>query len=128
MGAVCREGGKAGAGSGGVGDAVFGGVGDDFVEEETPVGVGDADVGMFGSLFCGDAGEFGIELGAGGGEGGDSGGKQRDHEAAGAERVEGVDFVFEVGAGVAGGSAAVVESSGEEEHGLRRIEFEVRRS
>ena len=64
---------------------------------------GDADVGVLGALFGGDAGEFGVELGAGGGEGGDLGGQKRDHEAARAEGVEGVDFVLVVGAGVAGG-------------------------
>ena len=51
------------------------------------------------------------------------GGQQRDHEAARAEGVEGVDLVFDVGAGVAVGLAAVVEAAGEEEHGGGGIEF-----
>ena len=46
--------GAAGAGVGGVGDAEFGGVGEDLVEEEAPIRVGDADVGVFGELLGGD--------------------------------------------------------------------------
>src|ERR1035441_8524295 len=116
--------GHAGAWGGGVGEAVFGGVDDDFVEEGAPVGGGDADVGVAGALVRRNTADAGVELRAGGGEGGDLRGEERDHEAAGSERVEGVDFAFEIFLGVAGGGAAIVEASCEEEEGGGGVEVE----
>ena len=54
--------GAAGAGGGGVGEAVLGAVGDDGVEKTAPVAGGDAEVGVFGALAGGDQGDLGVEL------------------------------------------------------------------
>ena len=48
-----------------------------------------------------------------------------DHETACSESVEGVDLGFEVCAGVARGSSAIVEASCEKEHGGAWVEFDL---
>ena len=87
-------------------------MGDDLVEEGTPVGVGDADVGMVGALFGWDSGEFGVEPLAAVAKKGDMHGQEGDHKAARAESVEGVNLVFFVEARVSVVGVVVVEASG----------------
>jgi hypothetical protein len=125
VGRIEVQAGRVGAGAGGVGEAVLRGVGDDLVEEWAPVGECDSDAGVAGAGVRWNTTDFGVELRAGGGEGGDLRGEQGDEEAAGSEGVEGVDFGFEVGAGVAVGGAEVVEAAGEEEHGGCGVEVDV---
>jgi len=80
---------------------------------------------VFGAFVGGDFREFGIELVAGAGEGGDLHGQERDHETAGTEGVEGVDLVLFISPRVAFGAVSIIQASGEEEHGGGRIEFHV---
>lgn len=100
----------------GIRQAVFRGIDDDFVEEGTPTGVGDADVGVFCSPLIRNLHKLGIQPSAHSAELRNPGGENCHYESACTKIVERVDLRFDVSARGAVREVTVVEPTGEKEH------------